>query len=67
MYVNGVLSDGVTVNGVGTPSSDAGTPFTICNRPVDRACNFNGSIDGVRVYNRILSAAEIQSLVNGGS
>jgi hypothetical protein len=33
------------------------------NRPVDNARNFNGSIDGVRVYNRQLTPVEIQSLV----
>jgi hypothetical protein len=69
LYVNGVLADDATsaVNGTGAPQTDAGTPFTIGNRPVDNARNFNGSIDGVRVYNRILTQAEIQSLVNGGS
>jgi hypothetical protein len=55
------------VNGAGTAESDAGTPFTIGNRTLDKARNFNGSIDGVRVYRRMLSQAEIQSLVNGGA
>jgi hypothetical protein len=67
IYVNGAQSDGTAVNGSGIAGTDAGTPFTIGNRPVDKARNFNGSIDGVRVYNRILSQKEIQSLVNGGS
>jgi hypothetical protein len=62
-----VLSNGTPVNGAGIPVSDAGTPFTIGNRPVDAARNFSGSIDGVRVYNRMLTPAEIQSLVKGGS
>jgi hypothetical protein len=69
IYVNGVQSDDRTsaVNGAGTPQTDAGTPFTIGNRPVDNARNFNGSIDEVRVYNRVLTQAEIQALVAGGS
>ena len=52
---------------MGAAESDAGTPFTIGNRTLDKAPNFNCSIDGVRVYNRMLNLAEIQSLVNGGS
>jgi Concanavalin A-like lectin/glucanases superfamily len=67
IYINGVPADGTATNGSGTPLSDATTPFTIGNRPVDEARNFDGSIYGVRVYNRMLSSQEIQSLVNGGS
>jgi len=71
IYVNGTLADdtgaGSAINGAGVAQTDVGTPFTIGNRPVDKARNFNGAIDGVRVYNRILTQAEIQSLVNGGS
>src|SRR5262249_383164 len=67
IYVNGVPSDGAAVDGVGLAQSDAATPLPIGNHPVDRARNFDGAIDGVRVYNRVLTPAEIQSLVNGGS
>jgi hypothetical protein len=66
IYVNGVPSDGTPVNGSGPPDTDATTPLTIGNRP-DLARYFNGSIDGVQVYNRILSQQEIHSLVDGGS
>jgi hypothetical protein len=69
IYINGVQSDAVpstAINGSGAAQSDVATPFTIGNRP-DATRNFNGSIDGVRVYNRILSPQEIQSLVAGGS
>jgi hypothetical protein len=51
----------------GPVDGDASTPFTIGNRPVDNARNFNGSIDEVRVYNRVLSLQEIQALASGGS
>ena len=57
----------IGTNGSGVAGTDTGTPFTIGNRPVDKARNFNGSIDGVRVYNRQLTQTEIQSLVDGGS
>ena len=70
IYINGVLANETpnpTTNGSGAAQSDADTPFTIGNRTLDKARNFNGSIDGVRVYNRILTPEEIQSLVNGGS
>jgi hypothetical protein len=67
IYVNGALSEGAAINGSGVPLSDSGTPFTIGNRPVDLKRNFAGSIDSVRIYNRVLSQAEIQSLVAGGS
>lgn len=53
--------------GAGTLESDASTPVTIGNRSVDHARNFAGSIDGLCVYNRVLTPQEIQSLVNGGS
>jgi concanavalin A-like lectin/glucanase superfamily protein len=69
IYINGQLADdpAAPTNGSGVAQTDAGTPFTIGNRTLDRARNFNGSIDGVRIYNRVLSTVEIQSLVNGGS
>ncbi len=69
IYINGVLANDSAspTNGSGSAQSDTGTPFTIGNRTLDKARNFDGSIDGVRVYNRMLSPAEIQSLVNGGS
>ena len=68
IYVNGAPADGTPVNGSsnGTPFSDAASPLGIGNRGADLARGFNGSIDDVRVYNRVLSAAEIQSLAHQG-
>ena len=69
-YINGLVANDslhAPTSGSGAAQSATGTPFTIGNRTRDKARNFNGSIDGVRVYNRVLTPAEIQSLVNGGS
>jgi fibronectin type 3 domain-containing protein len=62
IYVNGVLSDG-ELNGAIPPSQD--------DQPVDVNIGrrtggfyFNGIIDEVRIYNRALSQAEIQSDMN---
>jgi len=62
-YVNGVLS--------GTPNQNSGTPEagttnlaigndTFANR------SFDGTIDDVRIYNRVLSAQEVKRLYNMG-
>jgi len=66
IYINGVESTGGTTvdGGGGAPYDDSTTPFTVGNRPTDNARGFNGSIDEVRVYNRVLSAAEIQALAD---
>jgi len=65
VYINGVLADGTAVNGAGVAESDADTPFAIGNRSVDVGRPFDGGIDEVRVYSGVLTAAEIQQLVNG--
>ncbi len=66
LYINGVAAvstDASTMqDGTGAESGDVGVPFYIGNRQVDTARGFNGSIDDVRVYNRVLSLAEIQAL-----
>ncbi len=66
MYVNGV-SIPVTKLGppTGTPDSDASGDVMIAGRP-DGSRNFDGSIDDVRIYNRILSAAEVEQLYRLG-
>ncbi len=67
IYINGVLADGSAVNGSGGLDNDSGTPLAIGNRAVDLARGFDGTIDEVRVYNGVLSAAEIAALVTGTS
>jgi chitodextrinase len=65
VYINGVESTGGTIiSGSGTPYDDSGTPLTLGNRPTDNARGFNGVIDEIRVYNRVLTGAEIQALAD---
>lgn len=64
LYVNGTLSDGTATNGAGASRDDSAAPFAIGNRPVDAARGFDGLIDDVRVYNRVLTSTEIQTLAD---
>ena len=60
-YVNGTeTAYGVGVNGTSL-ASDAGLPLVIGNR-TDASRTFNGLIDDVRVYKRVLLVQEIQQL-----
>ncbi|MDE2038306.1 MAG: peptidoglycan-binding protein [Patescibacteria group bacterium] len=61
IYVNGVQSG---AGSSGTPV--AGSPFTVGNHPW-QSHPWNGSIDDVRVYNRLLSAAEVQAIYAEGA
>jgi hypothetical protein len=65
IYINGVLSDSTPTNGAGTLPDDSTAALAIGNRASDVARAFAGSIDDLRVYNRMLSAAEIQALASG--
>lgn len=67
LYINGILSNGTAVNGVGALRDDTATPIAIGNRPVDAARGFDGGIDDVRVYQRVLTAAEIQVLADSSA
>lgn len=58
-YINGAL---VSSGGTGTPS--AGNALTIGNHPW-LSWGWDGLLDDVRVYNRILSLAEVQNIYNG--
>lgn len=64
IYINGVLSDGVSCDGQLPNSSDLKIPLTIGNRPVDNARGFNGSIADVRIYNGVLTAAQIWAIAS---
>jgi len=63
IYVDGT-SESITENStpVGTADSDAAQDFLIGNQPVSFNRAFDGNIEDVRLYNRILSAAEIQTI-----
>jgi YD repeat-containing protein len=63
IFVNGVQADGTANAGTGTPGTDVGSA-SIGNRASDHARGFAGGIDDLRVYNRILSAAEIRALAD---
>ena len=64
IYINGVLADGASVNAAGTASSDAGLALKIGNNTSGNR-GFAGSLDDVRIYNRILTSTEIQALADG--
>ncbi len=64
-YVNGVSIDIDPFKiPAGTRSSDASTNFQIGKYSTVTSSIFNGLIDDVRIYNRALSADEIQDLYN---
>ena len=65
IYVDGVPLDGAAVNGSGAAIDDSASPLTVGNRAGDLARGFAGGIDEVQVYDRVLSAAEIQNLAAG--
>ncbi len=60
IYVNGVLDDGVLSGTVPSATTAASTVHALIGK---RAAGyyFNGVIDNLRIYNRALSAAEIQT------
>jgi hypothetical protein len=64
-YRNGVVvTTAVLTAPSGSRSSDAASPLSIGNTTtLDRT--FDGAIDDVRIYNRILSASEVGGLVAG--
>jgi len=64
LYINGVNADGTGTSGTGPEQTDSATPLSIGNRQVDSARPFTGSIDDVRIYNRVLSTTEIQALAD---
>ena len=56
LYLNGVLKQ--------TGTTTATSPVTTFDLAADGGTLLNGQEDSVRVYNRALSAAEIQALYN---
>ena len=69
IYQNGAVATGDS-GGINTysPGVQLNSALTASNSPVNIGTNgFNGQIDDVRIYNRVLSAAEIQALYNNNS
>jgi hypothetical protein len=67
LYINGVSQTITTLSApVGLPQSIEGAPLTIGNI-YDNATPLNGLIKDVRIYNRILTAAEIAAIYAEGA
>ena len=64
IYINGVLDNGLLTGVATVPAAIAipNLPMTIGKR--SGGFYFNGMIDNLRVYNRVLSAAELQTDMN---
>jgi len=62
IYVNGVLDDGTLLGTV--PSSQVNTNVNVNIGRRTGGFYFNGLIDEVRIYNRALTASEIQTDMN---
>jgi Concanavalin A-like lectin/glucanases superfamily len=65
IYVGGSLADGSGSDGQLPNLPDKGIPLTIGNRSVDNAFGFHGSIEDVRIYNGVLTPAQIQAIASG--
>ena len=65
IYVNGVLDNGVLSGTVPAAQSDANVNVNIAQRTgIPGTFNFQGRIDEVHIFNRALSASEIQNDMN---
>jgi hypothetical protein len=66
VYINGVLQALTEPNGAmtGTIDSNAGTGYIGNSNSLNRP--WNGYIDDLRIYDRVLTAAEVAALYNGG-
>ena len=61
VYLNGVLDDGQLQGTVAANQQDSPQNVLIGQRPGWAGFGFNGRIDDVRIYNRALTAAEVQA------
>jgi hypothetical protein len=64
VYLNGQLDDGALVGSVTSTQQNSTGNVNIGRRPNTNSYNFNGRIDDVRIYNRALTATEIQTDTN---
>lgn len=71
IYINGTLQTlTITLVSVGLPNSESGVPFVIGNvdtAALDWTRAFDGKIKDVRVYDNILTQAEVTTLYNAGT
>ncbi len=63
-YVNGVNRGGSTL---GQTIAQGSSEILLGNRVADLIRQYNGSVDDLRLYNRVLSANEVRTLYNIGS
>src|SRR3989344_2491526 len=66
-YVNGVSKGNASSVTSGSISSHLSSPLSIGANAADTTRQFNGLIDEVRIYNRELTASEIQALYKSGA
>jgi hypothetical protein len=64
VYLNGQVDNGVLVGPVTSSQEDSALHTNIGKRAGNGGFEFNGVIDEVRIYNRALSASEIQQDMN---
>lgn len=68
MYLDGTLVGNVSRNsGAGDLVSDVGNLFTIGNRPQNNSSFFKGWMDDFRLWNRVITSAEVQSVFDAES
>jgi len=66
-YINGVATTTTVISQpTGTYNSDSSDFFGIGRDPTYGGTGYSGTLDEVRIYNRILSASEIMALYNAG-
>ena len=67
-YINGQLVNSQPTNGT-TPYYGSGTPLAFIGRRCEMSLTqyFNGKIDDIHIYNRALTATEVNILYNGES
>jgi hypothetical protein len=63
IYINGALSAVTITAGSGNPDSDLAVPLCIGNRTQDNARGFDGYIDEMYIYSRVITQAKIQELM----
>ena len=66
-YINGMPTTGTTTGGSGTGAATGSASAIRIGVRADDAAKMDGSLDEVRIYNRILTTSEIQSLYNQGN
>ncbi len=64
VYLNGILDNGTLSGTISSTQQDFATNVMIGKRSGNSGYEFNGRIDNVRIYNRALTAAEIQTDMN---